>query len=147
MQKKKFPKQDEIDFDSFRPDAMEEACNESEIIFSYSRAEALADEELKDVSEMAKEVGFRYPVALTVAAWQKVVAVPQFSLSDTEEARLWTVLDTLRWAAAGCPGDELEFAVDVSSQYDGSEEVRLRAVCGEGDDKKPVITVMLPHED
>lgn len=147
MQKKKYPKQDEIDFDGISPDAVEDARSESEVIFSYSRAEALADGTLKDASDMAKELGFRFPVALTVAAWEKVVAVPQFSLSDTEEARLWTVLDVLRWAAAECQADELEFTVDVSSQYDGSEEVRLKAVCGAGDDKQPVITVMLPHED
>lgn len=147
MQKKKHPKQDEIDFDSLPPEAVEEARSESEVIFSYSRAEALAEGMLKDASEMARDLGFRFPVALTVAAWEKVVAVPQFSLSDTEEARLWTVLDVLRWAAAECRADELEFTVDVSSQYDGSEDVKLRAVCGEGDDKYPVITVMLPHED
>ena len=38
--------------------------------------EAIADGALTDVSETAKEAGFRYPVALTAAAWARFVAVP-----------------------------------------------------------------------
>lgn len=147
MQKKKMPKQDEFDFDRLPLEVGETVTQETGVIFSYSRADALAEGTLKDASEMAKDLGFRYPVALTQAAWEKVVTVPPFSLSDTEEGRLWTVLDVLRWKAAECRADEMEFTVDVSSQCDGSEEVRLRAVCGAGDDQEPVITVLLPHED
>src|SRR6185437_8267129 len=36
-----------------------------EVIYSYTRAQAIADGVLVDVSETAKEAGFKYPVALT----------------------------------------------------------------------------------
>jgi hypothetical protein len=41
-----------------------------------SRADAIADGVLIDVSENAKEAGFRYPVVLTRAVWERYVAVP-----------------------------------------------------------------------
>lgn len=147
MQKKKFPKQDEIDFDDINPDEAEETRNEFPVIFSYSRAEALADGMLRDAGDMAKAAGFRYSVAFTSAAWEKVVTVPQFALSESEEGRLWDVLSVLCWVAKDSDSDELEFVVSVSSQSEGIQEVPLRAVCGPGDDGLPVITVMLAHED
>lgn len=147
MRKPKFPNPDEMDYDSIDPETVENAQNEAPVIFSYSRAEALADGTLKDAGEMAVFVGFRYPVALTSAAWEKVVTVPTFALCESEEGRLWDLLNVLRWAAKETRGDELEFSVEVTSQMEGTEEVRLRAVCGAGDDGRPVITVMLRHED
>ncbi len=147
MRKPKFPNLDEIDCDSLDPEQVEAARNETPVIFSYSRAEALADGTLRDAGEMAVMVGFRYQVALTSAAWEKVVSVPHFALCESEEGRLWDVLNVLRWAAKDSRSDELEFSVEVTSQTEGTEEVRLRAVCGAGDDGRPVITVMLRHED
>ena len=147
MRKPKFPNLDEIDCDTIDPEMVEEARNEMPVIFSYSRAEALADGTLRDAGQMAKAVGFRFPVALTSAAWEKVVTVPSFAMWESEEGRLWDVLSVLRWAASESFSDELEFAVDVTSQTDSTEEVRLRAVCGAGDDGRPVITVMLRNED
>jgi hypothetical protein len=47
------------------------------------------------------------------------------------------------------PGPEVRFGVHVRN--DNRERtpplVRLKALCGPGDDGKPVITVMMPHED
>jgi hypothetical protein len=45
------------------------------VIHQYSRADALADGVLIDATELAREAGFRYPVALTSAAWHECVAV------------------------------------------------------------------------
>lgn len=146
MQKKKFPKQDEIDFDNMNPDAAEEARNAFPVIFSYSRAEALADGTLRDVGEIAVATGFKCPVAFTRAAWEKVVTVPDFELCESEEGRLWDVLSVLRFVAQGREIEELEFSMYVPTPFDSSERVRLRAVCGPGDDGNPVITVMLRHE-
>jgi hypothetical protein len=47
-----------------------------DLIHRYSRADALRDGELIDVSALAREAGIRYPVALTAAYWAKCVAVP-----------------------------------------------------------------------
>lgn len=44
-----------------------------ELIYSYTRAQALADGELVDVSQTAIEAGFRVPVAITRALWAAIV--------------------------------------------------------------------------
>jgi hypothetical protein len=40
------------------------------VIHAYSRAEALEDGVLVDVTSTAREAGFRIPVALTRAVWE-----------------------------------------------------------------------------
>jgi hypothetical protein len=52
------------------------AARSAIVISSHSRAQAFRDGVLIDVSETAREAGFRYPVVLTRAAWEKSVAVP-----------------------------------------------------------------------
>jgi hypothetical protein len=47
-----------------------------EPISIYSRARALADGELIDVTERARELGFKWPTALTHDVWSQCVAVP-----------------------------------------------------------------------
>jgi hypothetical protein len=50
--------------------------DQDNLIHGYSRAEAIADGLLIDVSATAREAGIRYPVALTQAVWERCVAVP-----------------------------------------------------------------------
>jgi hypothetical protein len=70
-------------------------------------------------------------------------------LFQNETARLWDVLFLLAQAARRCDGAEVRFAVHVRN--DNRERtpplVRLKAVCGPGDDGEPVLTVMMPDED
>jgi uncharacterized protein DUF6573 len=47
--------------------------DEFTIISVYTREQAIADGVLMDVSDMAKEAGFKWPVAVTLAVWNKVV--------------------------------------------------------------------------
>lgn len=47
--------------------------SEDDVIFAYARSEALADGVLVDVSDMAREAGFRYPVAVTQAVWADII--------------------------------------------------------------------------
>jgi hypothetical protein len=42
-----------------------------DLIHSYSRARALADGALVDVSAVAREASIRFPVALTRAVWER----------------------------------------------------------------------------
>ena len=48
----------------------------ADLIHRYTRADAIRDGVLIDVSETAREAGIRWPVALTAAAWAQCVAVP-----------------------------------------------------------------------
>ena len=120
----------------------------------YTRAQAIEDGVLIDVSEMAREAGIKYPVALTCAAWSRCVEVPEGceGLQD-EQGRLWDVLWMLRCAMNGARGNEILYKLHVvRSLADLKRErpaplVTLKAVCGPGDNAEPVITIMLPGED
>lgn len=125
-----------------------------EPISTYTRAQAIADGSLIDVSERAKEAGFRFPVALTAAAWAECVA---WSASDTarqtyqdEEGRLWDILWMASQAAKRASGDRLAFQLYVVPRGGKSVKPRLtklKMLCGPGDEAEPVITIGLPHED
>jgi hypothetical protein len=121
-----------------------------DLIHRYTRADALADGAMVDVTSTAKEAGIRYPVALTRAAWEKCVTVPPGVVCQDEAGRLWDVLWLLRLAIGRHDSACLvRFAVHVRN--DNRERtpplVRLKAVCGPGDQGEPVVTVMLPDED
>lgn len=119
-----------------------------EIIFSYTRAQAIADGVLVDVSQLASEAGFRIPVAMTHAAWCESVEVTERDLCQDETGRLWDVLAVLRFEAARAGHKSLlYFEVYVSKEGKPPRPVRLKAHCGPGDDGEPVLTVMLPDED
>ena len=121
------------------------------LIFSYSRKDALADGVLIDVTETAREAGFRYPVAMTSAAWATCVKVPERVPGQDETGRLWDVLTMLSHAcrSRNPGGDESVrlFDVLVLNDHSGPKPVKLKAVCGPDDDAGPCLTVMLPEED
>jgi hypothetical protein len=122
----------------------------AELIHRYTRADALRDGVLIDVSATAREAGFKYPVALTAAAWVKCVVVPSDVHCQDEAGRLWDVLTMLRWAIKrGKDSAEVRFGVHVRNDNRDRTPplVRLKALCGPGDQGEPVITVMLPDED
>src|SRR5437660_10897516 len=122
---------------------------QSDLIHSYSRAQAVADGVLIDVSATAREAGLRYPVALTRAVWEKCVAVPPGVWCQDEAGRLWDVLWLLACAVRRGAGPVVRFGVHVRN--DNRERtpplVRLKALCGPGDAGEPVVTVMFPDED
>jgi hypothetical protein len=121
-----------------------------DLIHRYTRADALRDGTLIDVSNRAREAGIRCPVALTAAVFARCVAVPPGVTGQDEGGRLWDLLWLLLVAirqSAG--GTELRFAVHV--RQDNQERmpplVHLKALCGPDDQGEAVITVLLPEED
>src|SRR4051794_16176822 len=88
----------------------------AQVISCYTRAQALEDGLLVAVpTELAAEAGFRWPVALTVAAWADAVAWDETTeagkahfTGQDETGRLWDVLTMARHAirAAARPGTE-----------------------------------------
>jgi hypothetical protein len=123
---------------------------EADLIHRYSRAEALRDGVLIDVSATAREAGICWPVALTSGAWERCVTVPPGVECQDEKGRLWDVLWLLVCAIRrGRDGAEVRFGVHVRN--DNRERtpplVRLKAQCGPGDYGEPVLTVMMPDED
>src|SRR4051812_8183168 len=121
----------------------------ADLIHSYSRADALRDGVLIDVSLTAREAGIRWPVALTRAAWERCVCVPDGVACQDEAGHLWDVLWMLRCAIARQGGRVVAFAVHVRNDNRKHKPplVRLKALSGLGDQGEPVLTVMLPDED
>jgi hypothetical protein len=119
-----------------------------EIIYQYSRAQAIDDGVLVDVSEMAKEAGIVFPTALTQAVWCKYVEVPPAVPWQDEKGRLWDILMMLLYAIRQSKDESiLMFSVHIQNTEGPPTPVRLKAICGPGDDAEPVITILLPNED
>ena len=121
-----------------------------DLVFAYTRAEAIADGVLVDVSEMAKEAGFKYPVALTSTVYARYVEVPPGVEGQDKEGRLWDILNMLLFAVRQSRGkSELLFKLYVLVKAGDVEPtlVTLKSVCGPSDDATPCITIMMPDED
>ena len=125
--------------------------DDAEVISVYTRAQALEDGVLVDVSATAKEAGIRFPVALTAAVYGQCVEVPEGITGQDEAGRLWDILWMFRCAAAKFDGSTLMFKLYVRNhnreRLDCRDVVTLKAECGPGDEGEPVLTIMLPDED
>jgi len=74
----------------------------------------IADGVLVDATELAKDAGFRYPLAFTRAAWETCVSIPVANSWQDETGRLWDVLVVLGAAIrSGVSGSVVQFAVHV----------------------------------
>ena len=124
--------------------------DEQEPIYSYSRKQAIADGVLVDCTEIAREAGFRYSVALTRRLWDSFIVPDDESRQhgQSEQGRLWDVLNVLR-AAIGLSrgGSEIQFDVLFWTVDGGQRSQTLCSICGPDDDFAPCITIMLPDED
>ena len=124
------------------------------LIYAYTRANAIADGTLVDVTELAHEAGFRVPVAITAAAWSDCVA---WSAADTlrqtsqdEAGRLWDVLWMASIAARRAIGERCLFQfyrVPRGGRVTLPRPTTLNLHIGPGDSGEPVVTVLMPHED
>ncbi|MBU1862844.1 MAG: hypothetical protein KKH94_04165 [Candidatus Omnitrophica bacterium] len=121
--------------------------NAPEVIFSYTRAEALEDGVLHDISSLAKEAGFKFPVAITCGVSELLNDTAQ--LGQSFEGRAWDLLMVLRYEIGkGKNTDVVYFAPYFNSKrHADPRQYKLWAKCGPGDNFEPVITIMLPHED
>jgi hypothetical protein len=125
--------------------------SEPEVIYTYTRAQALADGVLVDATDLAREAGFVFPLALTEALFHGLI-VPALDLvaeGQSIQGRLWDLLFVLRFAIAKARNtDTIRFSVlFLMSAGSTPVPIELKAICGPGDDGEPVITAMLPDED
>ena len=119
-----------------------------EPVYVYSRADAISDGVLVDVSQMAKGAGFQYPVAVTRTVWDGYVVPDERARlrGQSEQGRLWDVLWMLRQAARR-GGNTILFQLYVIMKEKQKQLVTLKSVCGPGDTPEPAITIMMPDED
>ena len=123
-----------------------------DVVFAYSRAQAIEDGVLVDAStgplaEVSRQ-HFRYPIAMTRAVWElihKAVNNPKYC---NDYCGVW---HDICWMARQNVTKRLDptthlFEVIITGV--GRRRYHtLKIVCGPGDDAEPVLTVMLPEED
>jgi hypothetical protein len=127
---------------------MSDLFDDADLIHPYTRAQAIADGVLIDVSATARDAGIHFPVALTRAVWDRCVEVPPSVECQDEASRLWDLLYLLRVAiGASSGGSTLLYRLYVRNDNRRPKPVTLKAVCGPGDDAAPVLTVMRTTED
>ena len=128
-----------------------------DIISTYTRAQAIEDGVLIDVSAIAKESGFNeWSVSLTAGAWADCVAWSdtdsQTQVYQDQSGRLYDVIFMAFQAICLSRevGDRLLFRlyrVPRDGRSTEAEITTLKLIVGPGDSGEPVITIMLIDED
>lgn len=121
-----------------------------EPIHAYTRADALADGVLVDVTETAREAGFRVPVALTQSVWADVndLSGQHVSAGQSVQGRLWDLLFMAAHAARRRENrDRSEFVYALVMPVGKGKNYRAKCHVGPGDEGEPVVTIMRPDED
>ena len=117
------------------------------VIYSYTRAQAVADGVQVEVTKTAQEAGIKFPVFLTRTVFDSFVAVPEGVTGQDEAGRLWDICWMLRFAILRAHGhtDRLPVALYVRNDNHRAKLVKLIASCGalDIDDPQPAITVMM----
>lgn len=121
----------------------------ADLIHVYTRRQAIEDGVLIDVTAIAKEAGFCFPVTVTAALWSQYARVPDGVEAQDEAGRLWDILQMLRYAIRQRRNhaDTVLFTVSVRNDQRQPQAVKLKAVCGPDDSGAPCFTLMLPEED
>ena len=123
----------------------------SEIVYAYTRAQAVADGMQVEVTKTAQEAGIKFPVFLTRTVFNSFVTVPEGVTRQDEAGRLWDIVWMLRFgilrSRPGC--ERIPVALYVRNDNHRSRLIKLIATCGplDMDDPQPAITVMMPDED
>lgn len=125
----------------------------------YTRAQALADGVLVDLTPTAATYGFKIPLACTSTVWhtiawsQTIEERKRHATGQSTQGRLHDVLSMAAMAARAAvnAGESVvQFAVLMVPER-GDEttprQVDLRLVVGGGDESEPVLTLMFPNED
>ncbi len=123
-----------------------------DVVYQYTRSQAIADGFQIEVTKTAQEAGIRFPVFITRGVYEQCVAVPPGVSGQDEAGRLWDVVWMLRFAILRAkPGaTRLTIALYVrNSDTHPARLTKLIATAGavDVDDPAPAITVTLPDED
>jgi hypothetical protein len=114
-------------------------------IHTYTRADALADGVLVDVTATAREAGFRVPAALTQSVWADVndLSGRHVSAGQSPVGRLWDLLCMAAQAARRTENrDTSEFVYSLIMPVGAGNNYRAKCHIGPGDEGEPVVTIM-----
>jgi hypothetical protein len=121
-----------------------------DVIYSYTRAQAIEDGYFVDLSaHFPKECRmYRYPVACTTAVWSLV----EQSVADERHCNslagvVWDILYMSQRGVVSRPDDQTAIFQVIITGTGRNNTHTLKIVCGPGDEGEPVMTIMLPEED
>jgi len=117
---------------------------QEDIIYQYTREDAIRDGEIIDISELAREMRYTVPVGVTRAVWAIIEKKPPH---QDVKGRIWDLLWMMKIRIGGCKNsDRILFTVLMQS---GRKKMQtFKAVIAASDPTgNPAITVMLPEED
>ncbi|MHB8880408.1 MAG: DUF6573 family protein [Thermodesulfovibrionales bacterium] len=125
--------------------------SEDDMIFSYTRKQAIEDGVLVDVTYLATQEGYIYPVAMTRTLFEKYIRPDSTAEKggETVMGRLHDVLTVLRVTAKRVEHADpaIVFFMVKFSMHGRPRTVKLKSICGPGDTLEPVVTIMFPDED
>jgi len=138
----------------------------ADLLYATTRASLLEDGYLIDVTEQAREQGFRWPVAVSRAVWDMVKDIPPpFQREQTVEARLRDVLLVAAIRARIAVGAKQEppfyykmtlynsDSTDWDTWVEGEDKsvgkvvLKITIDYAAPDDPQPCYTISLPDED
>ena len=120
------------------------------LVYCYSRAQAILDGVLVDVTEQAKAIGFKLSTVVTDHLFHGYVEVPKGLEGEGQSVtgRLHDLMVLALFAARKAVNtDSVTFKVDFLMAPGRKETVEVVAHIGPGDHGEPVLTIMLPDGD
>jgi len=117
-----------------------------ETIYSYSRAQAIEDGVLVDLSQVESiRQSWKHPFACTSAVWaiiEEALLQPHYDLAGILHDVSTMAKLSIRTNEAARNSDQIRFEVII----DGKKHA-MKLHIGPGDTAAPVLTLMLPYED
>ena len=91
-----------------------------EVVYSYTRAQAVADGFQVEVSKTAQEAGIRFPAFLTRTVYDAYVTVPPDVTGQDEAGRLWDIVWMLRFAICKAQSGQARLPIALYVRNDTS---------------------------
>ena len=114
-----------------------------EIIFSYTRAQAIEDGVLVDLSQIESiRRHWKFPFACTAAVWEVIDTAVQVDGNDLEGVLHDITLIAQIGIKLGPKADIIRIDLTI-----GAKREQLKLHIGPGDTPEPVITLMMEDED
>jgi len=122
-----------------------------EVIYSYTRKQAIEDGVLVSLSDLFPEHCrqlYKYPVAVTSAVWSTVEAAGK----KDPQGIIWDILwMSQRGITKRIDPTQHLFKVIINgpgeTEFSRIKTHTFKVMCHPGDEAEPVITIMLPDED
>ncbi len=130
------------------PEKRDNFWNDADIVSKYSRADAIKDGTLADVTEQAKDCGFTVPVAITDTVHNTIEQAVRNDSTNDYAGILHDILTmafyTVRRAPRGITAALMTVAIRGLS---ARKNIQLKIMIGPGDNAEPVITISFPEEN